>query len=140
MFTRVKLCGEVQTIKNICARLCLINSCRVNSTKPRPFEDIPGPRSLPVIGTLYKYLPFIGEYNFKKLHNNGLLKKKQYGPLVREEIVPGQTVVWVFRPEDITEIFKAEVGLHPERRSHLALLKYRKDRSNIYNNGGLLPT
>lgn len=25
-----------------------------------PFEDIPGPRSYPVIGTLHKYLPFIG--------------------------------------------------------------------------------
>jgi len=74
------------------------------------------------------------------LHINGLLKLKRYGPLVREEIVPGESVVWVFRPEDIAEIFKAETGLHPERRSHLALFKYRKDRSDIYNTGGLLPT
>lgn len=86
------------------------------------------------------YVNGAGEYNFTKLYNNGLLKKKQYGPLVREEIVPGQPVVWVFRPEDIAEIFKAEAGLHPKRRSHLALLKYRKDRSNVYNTGGLLPT
>jgi len=86
------------------------------------------------------YVNALGEYNFTKLHNNGLLKRKKYGPLVREEIVPGQSIVWVFRPEDIAEIFKAEAGLYPKRRSHLALLKYRKDRSNIYNTGGLLPT
>ncbi|KMQ97688.1 cytochrome p450 302a1 [Lasius niger] len=71
---------------------------------------------------------------------NGLSKLKRYGHLVREEIVPGESVVWVFRPEDIAKIFKAEAGLHPKRRSHLALLKYRTDRSNIYNNGGLIST
>ncbi|XP_071640318.1 cytochrome P450 302a1, mitochondrial [Temnothorax longispinosus] len=140
MYARVKLCGGRGIIKKLRAQSCSINQCHVDSTEPKPFENIPGPRSLPVIGTLYKYLPFIGEYNFTKLHINGLLKKKQYGPLVREEIVPGQSVVWVFRPEDIAEIFKAEAGLHPKRRSHLALLKYRKDRSNVYNTGGLLPT
>lgn len=82
----------------------------------------------------------VGEYNFGKLHKTGLLKLKRYGPLVREEITPRQTIVWVFRPEDIAEIFKAEKSLHPKRRSHLALLKYRKDRHDIYNTGGLLPT
>lgn len=27
------------------------------------FDDIPGPLSLPVLGTLYQYLPIIGQYN-----------------------------------------------------------------------------
>ncbi|XP_074102939.1 cytochrome P450 302a1, mitochondrial [Cotesia typhae] len=118
------------------------SSCTATGFKlnPRPFEDIPGPKSLPIIGTLYKYLPYIGEYNFNKLHKNGFKKLSKYGPLVKEEIVPGVNIVWVFRPEDIAEIFKAEVGKHPERHSHLALLKYRKDRSHVYNSGGLLPT
>ncbi|XP_066583549.1 cytochrome P450 302a1, mitochondrial [Prorops nasuta] len=107
---------------------------------PRPFKDIPGPRPLPIIGTLYKYLPVIGEYSFTKLHKSGEKKLRRYGPLVREEMVPGVPVVWVFRPDDIAEIFKSESGKHPERRSHLALLKYRKDRHHIYNTGGLLPT
>ncbi|XP_015433714.1 PREDICTED: cytochrome P450 302a1, mitochondrial, partial [Dufourea novaeangliae] len=108
--------------------------------QPKPFEDIPGPKSLPIIGTLYKYLPVIGEYSFTKLYDSGLKKLKRFGPLVREEIVPNVNVVWVYRPEDIAEIFRAESGLHPERRSHLALLKYRKDRADVYSTGGLLPT
>lgn len=131
----------------------------------KPFEDIPGPKSLPVVGTLVQYFPYIGsyisvkkiykdflfqisisnlgKYNFEKLHMNGASKLKEYGPLVREQVVPGVNVLWVFRPEDIAEIFRMESrerGLHPKRRSHLALEKYRTDRPSIYNTGGLLPT
>ncbi|XP_011263096.1 cytochrome P450 302a1, mitochondrial [Camponotus floridanus] len=140
MYMRVKQCIGSGVIKKLYVRSCATDSSHVEEIEPKPFEDIPGPRSLPIIGTLYKYLPFIGEYSFVKMHTNGLLKLKRYGPLVREEIVPGESVVWVFRPEDIAKIFKAEAGLHPKRRSHLALFKYRKDRSNIYNSGGLIAT
>ncbi|KAG7210918.1 hypothetical protein KM043_016295 [Ampulex compressa] len=113
---------------------------KVLEPRSRPFKDIPGPKSLPLIGTLYKYLPLIGEYSFTKLYESGVKKLKCYGPVVREDIVPGEPIVWVFRPEDIAEVFKSEAGLHPMRRSHLALLKYRENRENIYNTGGLLPT
>ncbi|XP_070169036.1 cytochrome P450 302a1, mitochondrial [Polyergus mexicanus] len=140
MYTRMKQHIGSGAIKKLFARFCSTNPNHVDRNEPKPFEDIPGPRSLPVIGTLYKYLPFIGEYSFVKLDMNGLLKLKRYGSLVREEIIPGESIVWVFRPEDIAKIFKAEAGLHPKRRSHLALLKYRTDRSNIYNNGGLIST
>lgn len=58
---------------------------------------------------------------------------------MREEIVPGVNVVWLFKPEDIETMFRCE-GKFPMRRSHLALEKYRLDRKDVYNNGGLLPT
>ncbi|KAH0952125.1 hypothetical protein HN011_010875 [Eciton burchellii] len=141
MYARVNRYAERARIKKLYARRsCSTILGRVDASRPKSFEEIPGPRSLPIIGTLYKYLPLIGEYSFTKLHVNGLSKLKRYGPLVREEIVPGESIIWVFRPEDITEVLKAEAGLHPERRSHLALLKYRKDKSNVYSTGGLLPT
>lgn len=92
------------------------------------------------VNIMLHYMYLLGEYSFTRLYENGVKKLKHYGPLVREEIVPGVQILLVYRPEDIGEIFKAETGLYPERRSHLALLKYRKDRSDIYNTGGLLPT
>ncbi|XP_032676874.1 cytochrome P450 302a1, mitochondrial [Odontomachus brunneus] len=131
---------RTRNTKKLFVRSCSANSRRVETQDVKPFDNIPGPKSWPIVGTLYKYLPFIGEYNFTRLHTTGLLKLKRYGPLVREELVPGVTTVWVFRPEDIASVLQAEAGLYPERRSHLALLKYRKDRSDIYNTGGLLPT
>ena len=75
-----------------------------------------------------------------KLHVSGMKKYKKYGPLVREEIVPGETILYVFRPEDIAEVFKADAGRHPDRSSHKALYKYRKDRPHLYSTSGLLTT
>jgi len=63
MYARVKLCGKKGMIKKLCARSCSNNPYQIDSTKPKPFENIPGPRALPVIGTLYKYVPFIGKNN-----------------------------------------------------------------------------
>ncbi|XP_034189588.2 cytochrome P450 302a1, mitochondrial [Osmia lignaria lignaria] len=139
MYRRLKKCSNAVIRKKVYVRFYSDNpgKCEIQG---KPFKDIPGPRSLPIIGTLYKYLPLIGEYNFTKLYESGRKKLNRFGPLVREEIVPNVNVVWVYRPEDIAEIFRAESGLHPERRSHLALLKYRKDRSDVYSTGGLLPT
>lgn len=36
------------------------NNFSTDVMKPMNFNDIPGPKSYPVIGTLHKYLPFIG--------------------------------------------------------------------------------
>lgn len=105
----------------------------------KKFEEIPGPKSLPLVGTLYQYLPVFGRYKFDRLSHNGLAKFRRYGPIVREEIVPGVNVLWIFKPEDIEILYRNE-GKYPERRSHLALQKYRLSKPKVYNTGGLLPT
>nr|CAD7262597.1 unnamed protein product [Timema shepardi] len=113
------------------------------ATKPqvavKEFHEIPGPKALPFVGTLWRYLPLLGEYKMDRLHYNGFRKLRLFGPLVREELLPGINVVWVFTPEDIEQVFRSE-GRYPERRSHLALAKCRRDRPHVYNTGGLLPT
>lgn len=81
----------------------------------------------------------LGKYKFNTLHKNGFKKYADFGPVVREEIVPGVNIVWLFDPSDMETLFRNE-GKYPQRRSHLALEKYRLDRPNVYNSGGLLPT
>ena len=73
------------------------------------------------------------------MHITGYKKFVKYGTLVKENIL-GQTIVWVFHPDDIAEIFTSERGQIPARRSHLALEKFRADRKLVYKTGGLLPT
>ena len=59
--------------------------------------------------------------------------------MVKEKVLGGLTIVWLFHPDDIKTLFENE-GKYPSRRSHLALEKYRKEKPEIYNNGGLQPT
>ncbi|KAK7065723.1 hypothetical protein SK128_011715, partial [Halocaridina rubra] len=105
----------------------------------RPFEDIPGPLSLPIVGTLYLYLPFIGKYSFRRLHHTGLKKFREFGPIVRERIMGDMTLLLLFDPHDIETMYSVE-GRYPMRRSHTAVEKYRLDRPHMYSSGGLLPT
>lgn len=68
------------------------------------------------------------------------MKYKEYGPIVCERMLPGVSIIWIYDPNDIAQIFNDGPGNYPSRRSHLALEKYRKDRPNVYRTAGLLPT
>ncbi|KFB43847.1 AGAP005992-PA-like protein [Anopheles sinensis] len=102
---------------------------------------MPGPRGPLGLGNLYQYLPGIGRYSFDELHRSGEDKYAQYGSIVRETMVPGQNIVWLYDPADIATVLDDRTpGIYPSRRSHTALEKYRKDRPNVYRTAGLLPT
>lgn len=80
-----------------------------------------------------------GEYSFNRLHINGIKKYEKFGPIVREEIIPGVHLVLLFNPNDIERMYQVE-GKYPSRRSHTALEFYRLNNPEFYNTGGLLPT
>lgn len=92
------------------------------------------------VGSFYQYTSIFGRYKWEALHKAGLEKYKRWGPLVREKMLPGVDIVWLFDPKDIALILNDAPGNFPRRRSHLALEKYRTDRPHIYRTGGLLPT
>lgn len=84
---------------------------------------------------------FSGKYNWGEVHKSGLDKYQKYGDIVKETILPGVDVVWLFDPNDIAKVLNnAGPDMYPQRKSHLGLEKYRKDRPHIYRTGGLLPT
>ncbi len=85
------------------------------SAASRPFLSMPGPLSFPLVGTLPHYLPMLGSYSLDRLHRNGALKRARFGDVVREQIVPGVNIVWLFAPEDIRTMFAVE-GKCPSRR------------------------
>lgn len=104
----------------------------------KPFDEIPGPKSLPFIGTVYLYS--LGVYSFENVIESGRKKYLKYGRIVREEIVPGKHTVWIFDPEDYKQLILYETTMFPSRKSHLAVEKFRKSRPEVYCSGGLLST
>ncbi|XP_077488423.1 cytochrome P450 302a1, mitochondrial-like isoform X2 [Amblyomma americanum] len=103
----------------------------------RPFHEIPGPKPLPVIGNIWRYL--IGEMDLTRMHRNAQKLLDRFGPLVREVVFGDRVVVHVFDPRDMEHVFHNE-GRYPARLSHRALLKYRRERPHLYGSGGLFPS
>ncbi len=81
--------------------------------KVLPSQEIPGPRPLPGIGTLYKYLPG-GGYNQNQMSDTNMLKYKQYGPIVKEHLGPNVVMVSLYDIKDIEKVVQAE-GKFPIR-------------------------
>ncbi|XP_028968072.1 uncharacterized protein LOC100906274 [Galendromus occidentalis] len=116
------------------------HSPRDEANEPvRPFEEIPGPQPLPIVGNIWRYILPFGGFDITKMHLNAAKLKREFGNLVREKVVADRTLVHVFDPRDIETVFRNE-GRYPTRLSHRALLKYREQRPNTYRNGGVIPT
>ena len=79
MYAQLRKWSQSVCKKYVCVRFycedIVKHKIPTNTFEPKPFRNIPGPKSLPVIGTLYKYLPLIEmdqsggdcEKNFKSL-------------------------------------------------------------------------
>ncbi|XP_054167169.1 cytochrome P450 302a1, mitochondrial-like [Oppia nitens] len=136
----------MKTVVNVLNRLfsrSLCSSVTTNCDKPsvnalKSFDAIPGPKPVPLFGNKWRYLPIIGEYRVDEMDVNGEIRLKKFGKVVREVLDKDLTIVHVFDPKDIEAVFRQE-GKYPLRRSHRALLKYRKDRPHRYASGGLFP-
>ncbi|XP_053376953.1 probable cytochrome P450 CYP44 [Mercenaria mercenaria] len=96
--------------------------------KAKPFDEIPGPKGLPYIGTMLKYRkgPF-GKYNIDRYQESVVDLYQRYGKICKETIA-GRTIVHLFDPDYIRTVFQTE-GKTP----HVAPLMettqlYRKQR------------
>nr|QZU75316.1 cytochrome P450 302a1 [Antheraea pernyi] len=126
-----RISSAVYTVEN--------NQEKVNMKKETimHFDHIPGPKCYPVVGTLHKYVPFIGDYDAEALDQIAWLNWRRYGCLVREK--PGVNLVHVYDPDDIEAVFRQD-DRYPARRSHIAMFDYRMKKPQVYNTGGLLST
>ncbi|KAM3968316.1 cytochrome P450 CYP12A2-like [Aphomia sociella] len=104
----------------------------------KPWREIPGLKSLPVIGQLYHFLPGGSLYNatsmefITKMH-------EMYGPISRVDGLFGAPpIILLLDPESSAQIFRGENWL-PERPGFLSLDYYRSSyKKNKSEFGGLL--
>ena len=129
----------VQDLNLLASRPCFSLLVTFVLTTMKPFKAIPGPKAWPGIGSLLDYT-VLKKYDFTRLHETGLAKYKEFGPVVKEMVVgSNKPILWIFDPADINTLINIR-DKYPARISHLALEHYRKSKPNFYSSGGLLPT
>lgn len=95
----------------------------------RPYENIPGPRQLPLIGNAWRFAPFIGQYKIHELDKVMWSLSKEYGRIVKVGGLIGHPdLLFVFAGDDIRKVFKQEEAL-PHRPS-MPSLHYYKQKLN----------
>uniref|UniRef100_A0A0L8I0D2 Cytochrome P450 n=1 Tax=Octopus bimaculoides TaxID=37653 RepID=A0A0L8I0D2_OCTBM len=91
----------------------------------RPFEEIPGPKGLPILGTLLDYFKKDG-LSFTKMFEAYNKRALEYGPIFREQITTVKTVV-ISDLDEYSKVIKAE-GRFPHRREMEPMMYHRHQR------------
>ncbi|XP_032242138.1 1,25-dihydroxyvitamin D(3) 24-hydroxylase, mitochondrial [Nematostella vectensis] len=91
----------------------------------RPFQEIPGPKGLPWIGSIHGYILKGGVSKLHLLHQSYF---KKYGPIYKDHLM-GTTTVSISDPEDIAKVFRNE-GKYPERTADLGALQKHREKTN----------
>lgn len=119
-------------LRNVCAVVVKRYNATIAATQvlteewdnAKPFEDIPGPKPLPVIGNLWRFLPYIGEMDMEFTDQQEYLHKT-YGDIVKLTGMPGRNdMVMIFDPNQIEKVYRNE-GPWPNRNAMHSSEYYR---------------
>lgn len=90
-----------------------------------PYEDIPGPKELPLIGNSWRFAPVVGQYNIQELDKVMWSLHKDYGGVVKVGGLIGHPdLLFVFDGDDIERVFRREEAM-PHRPSMPSLHYYK---------------
>ncbi|KAK2588906.1 hypothetical protein KPH14_001764 [Odynerus spinipes] len=115
-----------------------IEACRVEDNSDsfehaRPFEDIPGPKPIWILGNSFRFLPLIGEYGDKTGTERLQMLREHFGDIVKMEGLPNKRKsVFLFSPTLIEKMYRTE-GTWPMRIAMESLHYYRLNRDWIYH-------
>ncbi|XP_070575854.1 probable cytochrome P450 49a1 isoform X2 [Ptychodera flava] len=99
----------------------------ISTKEYRSFEEIPGPKGLPFIGSLLDYTS-LGPYKLERMHLAVIDRFRQYGPIFKETI-GDNTYINIIDAEDVEHLFR-NAGKTPARPPIAPLKHYREMKKN----------
>ncbi|KAG8226453.1 hypothetical protein J437_LFUL003445 [Ladona fulva] len=105
-----------------------------------PYEEIPGPKPLPILGNAHRFIPGIGMMGCGDLLEQHSKLYHKYGKIVKLSGIPGwNDMVLLFDPMHFEEVYRKEGGL-PIRDFLHSVTYFRKvTRKDFFEGvGGLL--
>lgn len=119
-------------LRNVCAIVVKRHDATIAATQTiseewdnaKPYEDIPGPKPLPVVGNIWRFFPYIGDLSIEFTDQQEYLHKK-FGNIVKLTGLPGRNdMVMLYEPDQIEKVYRNE-GPWPNRSSLHSFKHYR---------------
>lgn len=91
----------------------------------KPYEDIPGPKPVPILGNTWRLFPVIGQYQISDVAKLSQIFYDEYGKIVRLTGLIGRPdLLFVYDADEIEKIYRQE-GPTPFRPSMPCLVHYK---------------
>ncbi|XP_049961311.1 probable cytochrome P450 49a1 isoform X2 [Schistocerca serialis cubense] len=93
--------------------------------RAKPFEEMPGPKPLPIIGNTWRFLMPSGDYKTTDMAEMMFQMHQQYGDIAKLVGLPGRPpMVFCFNANDVEKVYRNE-GPRPVRDTVQSIKYYR---------------
>ncbi|XP_047115160.1 probable cytochrome P450 301a1, mitochondrial [Schistocerca piceifrons] len=93
--------------------------------RAKPFEEMPGPKPLPIIGNTWRFLLPSGDYKTTDMAEMMFQMRQQYGDIAKLVGLPGKPpMVFCFSANDVEKVYRNE-GPRPVRDTIQSIKYYR---------------
>ncbi|XP_055839276.1 probable cytochrome P450 301a1, mitochondrial [Episyrphus balteatus] len=90
-----------------------------------PYNEVPGPKPLPILGNTWRMMPIIGQYTISDVAKISSLLHERYGRIVRFSGLIGRPdLLFIYDVDEIEKCYRNE-GPTPFRPSMPSLVKYK---------------
>lgn len=101
------------------------SSSGLASLSVKPYDEVPGPRSIPILGNAWRLLPLIGQYQISDVAKISQIFYDEYGKIVRLSGLIGRPdLLFVYDADEIEKVYRQE-GPTPFRPSMPCLVHYK---------------
>nr|XP_031846911.1 probable cytochrome P450 301a1, mitochondrial [Nomia melanderi] len=91
----------------------------------RPYDEIPGPKPIPLLGNTWRFIPFIGDFKIQSIDQVSKRLHEEYGDIVKMGGLLGRPdMVFIYDANEIERIFRQEERM-PYRPSMPSLNYYK---------------
>jgi len=91
----------------------------------KPYDEVPGPKPIPILGNAWRMLPLIGQYQISDVGKISQMFYDEYGKIVRFGGLMGRPdLLFVYDADEIEKVYRQE-GPTPFRPSMPCLVHYK---------------
>ncbi|XP_030388311.1 probable cytochrome P450 301a1, mitochondrial [Scaptodrosophila lebanonensis] len=121
--------AETATCPHLSAPLEEAAGSRIHTTaewqNALPYNEIPGPKPIPILGNTWRLMPIIGQYTISDVAKISSLLHERYGRIVRFGGLIGRPdLLFIYDADEIEKCYRSE-GPTPFRPSMPSLVKYK---------------